>query len=275
MAQRHALARERAAAFDDLDVQGRGVGEESRAGGLCAREIGLQAALLGTVAAAVATEAGAHAPLGIDAPGEGGPSERARAVEDDPVVGGVRIVGDGARVEFRLEAREDRREVGGAHPFGPVIGGPFVEHPVGGAEHDHPVHRGAAAHARALQHAQRRIVGGPLAALRIQTGEHLVLALVEGCAVQERAGLHDEHLVAGLGEAGGGDGATRAGADDDGVRAQPVRIDSDRTAQWREVGRGPLAGRCAPLGIGARATGSASDGLPGRAPSHGTMGPRA
>ena len=230
----------------ELDPLGAGVGHESRAGPLCAREIRLERALLGAGAAAVAAEAGAHTAVGIQPRAGGGPAKRARAAQDDAVVRGVRVLGDLARVRFRFDAVEVGREIRGAHPFDAVVVGPFVEHPIRGAVHDHPVDRGASAHDATLKERDAEVGGRTETLIGVEPRKERAFLLVEFLAGDELPRFDHQHIEPFLGESCGGDRPTSTCADHHNLGAQHLTVDHERgegrgersrAARGRRVGR--------------------------------------
>ena len=96
----------RGAGLDAHDVR---VGDQPRPRGERALQVdGLRTAPR-AVATARAAEAGAHAPLRVHARRAGAPPEPARAVEQQPVLHRVRVVGHHGRVRLPLDALEQRR----------------------------------------------------------------------------------------------------------------------------------------------------------------------
>jgi hypothetical protein len=197
----------------------------SRANG--AREENLQRPLFGAVAAAVTAETRPEAISGIDAGWTRGPTKGTGAIEENVVVGRMGIVGHGARVDLMLDTLEHGSEISGRHSFHTVPHGPFVEHPLGRSEHDHPIDSRAAAERGALQQRNGEIVSGAKTAIGVQAFVQLGLPLREILSTQRLTFLEDEHVVSGFGEACCRDGAASTRTHDDDLGAER------RSATWQ------------------------------------------
>jgi hypothetical protein len=153
----------------------------------------------------------------------GGEAERARAVEDELVVGVDLLRLDAVHLEPREDARDrrlqaalvDLRQAEEPLPVREDLG--RRRHAVRHVDH------GGAAEARALQHVDRAVLGELLAAAAVEGGEHLVLALVEVAGGEPAALLDHEHVDAGLGEERRDDRAPGARSDHERVRPERER----------------------------------------------------
>ena len=125
----------------------------------------------------------------------------------------MRVLGDRAGVDLALHALEHGAHLPRRHAVHAGFRGPLIEHEVGGAQHDHPVHRGRSPHGIALHQRDRRIVGGAEPALGIQLLGELGLAFIEVGARAVRPRFQHHHLEAGFGQSGRRDRAAGTGAD--------------------------------------------------------------
>jgi hypothetical protein len=130
---------------------------------------------------------------------------------------------------------------------------PLVEHEVGCAKRDHPVHQRAAADRRTLQENEREVVRRAHAAFGIKARRHVALMFRQLVAADEAAFLQQEHIAPELGEPRSRYRSAGAASDDDHIggrvaaggrrktrRVWPVQL-ADRLPQ-ASVGRGHVAG---------------------------------
>ncbi|CAN5328613.1 hypothetical protein BH23GEM4_BH23GEM4_12390 [soil metagenome] len=116
-------------------------------------------------------------------------------------------------MRFPLDPLEHRRRLGGTHPDDAVLRRPLLEHPLRGAEHDHPVDGGPTPHRAALEEGEREVVGGARAGVGVEAYGHLRLARGEVCRHPVVALLEEDDFVSRFGEPGCRYGAAGAGAD--------------------------------------------------------------
>ena len=234
---RHLLARHGAAASHELDPLDACIGHQCRAGGDRPWQPDHQPALLGVVAASHAAKARPYAPLGVDHCRRGAPAELHGPVEDDPVVGRVRVVGDLAGMHLALDLVEHRRQLGGTQPRDAEAGRPFIEHMVRRAQHDEPVHRRAAAHTAALEEREPLVRGRPEPLVGVEPLLCGPLEFVKGVPLHQRSLLEHRDLKAGLGEPSRGHPATRSGADHEHIGCPGQAVHGDDRPARRDSGR--------------------------------------